>query len=208
MSNASARFDDILHLILSLDAEIWIALAATLLAIFALVLIVLQDERNYIHHKLSVRPCICTKKRTNTQYHTAEVTLELINCGVGPALIKNFVFFYEDQEISRNNLKSYQSFIKQNLSGFNDVHVASYLPGSVLEINQNYLLLKFQYNPKKHDVSFIHKLNLLVEYQSIYQDDLFIYDSRKDSSFHNREDLSARRFLSKLNPHHIQKSKV
>lgn len=164
-----------------------IALASAVVAGCALGVTFWQAHLMRQHNKLSVRPMLATMERNDTKDNAGYVEFELKNCGVGPAIIKNFVLLNGDEEVSRNNRKTYDDFLREKAQGFAKVYTGSLVPGSALSVGEKHPLLAFVYDAEKQDVSFIHRLNLVVEYQSIYQDEVFVYDSRQDRQFHGLE---------------------
>ncbi len=172
---------------MSLDINTSIALASAFVAACALGVTIWQGRQNHKHNKLSVRPLLATMEHHHVTDNIGYVAFELINCGVGPAIIKNFVLLFGDQEVSRNNRKTYDDFLKNKCEGYMDVYTGQYVPGGAMQAGEKHLLLSFKYDTEKQDVEFAHQLNLLVDYQRIYEDETFTYDSRKDRLFHGRE---------------------
>jgi len=136
------------------------------------------------HNRLSVRPMLATMERHDAKDNVGYVSFELSNCGVGPAVIKNFILLYGDEEVSRNNRKTYDDFLRDKAQGLASVYTGSFVPGAAFSVGEKHTLLSFVYDIEKQDVSFIHRLNVIVDYQSIYQGEVFTYDSRKDRQFH------------------------
>ena len=170
---------------MNFDAEIWVATASAVIALCALGVTIWQGRQNYKHNKLSVRPFLGTFMYTDiVNKKTARRTFELMNCGIGPAIIKNFVLLYDGKEVSRNNRKIYYAFLQNLLADFEEVEISGYGPGAAMQIGEKLLLLSFDYNFEKQDISFTNKLNLIVDYQSIYGDEVFTYDSKRDRLFH------------------------
>jgi hypothetical protein len=173
---------------MNFNAETWIALASAAVALCALGVTVWQGRQNYKHNKLSVRPFLGTFEYSDTlNRKTGRLTFELINCGIGPAIIKNFVLLYDGKEVSRNNRKNYYEFLQNLLADFGELEISMYGPGAAMQIGEKLLLLSFDYDLKKQDIGFADKLNLVVEYQSIYEDEVFTYDSKRDRLFHGEE---------------------
>lgn len=172
---------------MELPAEISIALASAVIAACALGVTIWQGRQNYKHNKLSVRPFLSTMEYHTEDGNIGQITFALINCGIGPAIIKNFVLLDGDEEVSRNNRKTYDDFIAQKFDGFTDVFCGSYVPGAAMQAGEKMILLTFRYDMQKQNIDFVHKLNLLADYQCIYQSDTFTYDSRNDRRFHGRE---------------------
>jgi hypothetical protein len=169
-----------------MSSEMWISLASAVVALCALGVTFWQTHAVRKHNRLSVKPFLATTEGTHTQDNNGKVSFEIQNCGVGPALIKSFALWDGDNEICINNRTAYENHLDKITSGFKDVSMSCFVPGFALPTGSKHTLLEFSYN-KNQDILFVHKLNVVIEYQSIYQDEVFTYDSRKDRQFHGRE---------------------
>ena len=173
---------------MSIDINTSIALASAFVATCALGVTLWQGRQNYKHNKLSVHPSLGTFEYHDTISSKAgNLTFELMNCGIGPAIIKNFVLLYDGKEVSRNSRKTYYEFLQDLLADYDSLEISMYGPGAVMQVGEKMRLLSFDYNLKKQDIDFADKLNLIVDYQSIYEDEIFTYDSKRDRLFHGRE---------------------
>jgi hypothetical protein len=168
--------------LLAQDASISIALASAVVALCALGVTFWQGYLMRQHNKISVRPKLTATENYEDTDKARAISFELINSGFGPAIIKDFILVYDGEEVSRNNRKTYDDFLRKKTRAFTDVNIFFFVPDSSLLMNERCELFSFRY---KHgqDASFIHKLNLRVSYQSIYEDETFMYDSRKDRQF-------------------------
>ena len=166
--------------------ETSISLASAVVAVCALSVTVWQGRQNYKHNKMSVRPKLTASEDYQDDDKGRTVSFELINSGFGPAIIKDFILVYYGKEVSKNNCKGYEDFLMQLSKDVAFQSMYSFIPDSSLLAGERYELFSFRH---KHgqDVSFIDKLNLRVNYQSIYEDETFIYDSKKDRLFQGRE---------------------
>ena len=164
------------------NTETWVAIASAFTAVCALGATIWQGQQNYKHNKLSVRPKLTTMENYENTDETRTVTFELINAGFGPAIFKDFILVYDGKEISKNNRKTYEDFLTEKTQGFTDVCIFSFIPDSTISSGECCELFSFTH---KHgqDASFINKLNLRVNYQSIYEDEIYEYDSRKDRQY-------------------------
>ena len=172
------------------SAEIWVSVASVIVAVCALSLTVCQNRQNHKHNKLSVRPLLTTLQSHDLDGNIGSVSHILKNSGVGPAIIKNFIVFYDGKKIIENNYAEYEAFINQIASknSYSDVSKGYLIPGASMPANFEHLLLSFNYDKKKPDGSSdYNKMNIIIDYQSIYQDDVFTYDSKDDQKFHGRE---------------------
>ncbi len=112
-------------------------------------------------------------------------TLQLANSGVGPAIIKDFVLLFEGKEVSRNNWKTHDDFLESKTKEFKNVRAGKYASGTTMQVGEDLQLLSFEYDTNQ-DISFVDDLDLQVNYQGIYQDETFTYDSREDRKSHGQ----------------------
>lgn len=166
--------------------ETSISLASAVVAACALGVTIWQGRQNDRHNRMSVRPKLTASENYQDDDNGRTVTFELINSGFGPAIIKDFILVYDGKEVSKNNRKTYEEFLTHLSKDVQFQSLYSFIPDSSLLAGEKYELFSFRH---KHgqDVSFIDKLNLRVNYQSIYEDETFPYDSKKDRQFHGRE---------------------
>jgi hypothetical protein len=173
---------------MNFNAETYIALASAIVSLCALGAAIWQGKQNYKHNKLSVRPFFGTLQYNDVvKGNVGKVTFTLINCGIGPAIIKSFVLLFDGKEVSRNNIKTFDSFLRGKFKDFSNIITVSYVPGAAIEIGERTEIFSFEYMLRGQDISIANKLNLIVDYQSIYQDEVFTYDSRLDRRFHGEE---------------------
>ena len=161
---------------MTFNPEIWIAVASAVVAICALAVTIWQGRQNYKHNKISVRPKLMVKRKFEHTETEKTVWFELINSGVGPAIIKDFILIYDGEEVSKNNHKTYLECLNK-LTITNNVKLLYFVhctPDAPISIQECYRLFVFQHQ-RGQDVSFINKLNLRIHYQSIYEDEIFIY---------------------------------
>jgi hypothetical protein len=169
-----------------MDWEISISLASAAVALCALGVTVWQGRQNDRHNKISVRPRLTASEDYQDDDNGRAISFGLINSGFGPAIIKDFILIYDGREVAINNRKAYEDFLRQLSKGVIFQSLYSFIPGSSLLAGERYELFSFRHK-HGHDVSFIDKLNMRVNYQSIYEDETWEYDSKKDRCFHGRE---------------------
>lgn len=161
---------------------------SAIIATCALGVTIWQCHQNHRHNKMSVRPKLTASEDYEDDDKGRTVTFKLINAGFGPAIIKDFILVYENKEISKNNRKVYEDFLRRITKNVDLQSIYSFIPDSSLLAGERYELFSFRH---KHgqDVSFIDKLNLRVSYQSMYgdEDKTYIYDSKKDRLYQGRE---------------------
>jgi hypothetical protein len=172
------------------NAETWVAIASAITAVCALGATIWQGQQNYKHNKLSVRPKLTAMENYENTEEARKVTFELINAGFGPAIFKDFILVYDGKEISKNNRKTYEDFLTEKTRGFTDVGIFSFIPDSTISAGECCELFSFTYKHEQ-DASFIHKLNIRINYQSIYEDEIIEYDSRKDRQYFVRDEQTS-----------------
>jgi hypothetical protein len=169
------------------NEEIYIALVSILVAACALGTTIWQGYIMRKHNKLSVKPLLTTFDLQDLKGNIEWVEYRLENCGVGPAIIKNFSLFYDEKEVSRNNRKTYEDFFKDKTKGFLFSSNGSCVPNSIIPAGGSIVLVSFKYDKEKHDVSFAEKINIVVEYQSIYKTRCLHMIQDNDRHFHCNE---------------------
>lgn len=87
-----------------------IGISSTIIALCALGYSVYQGYQIRIHNKLSVRPHLSTWTHSNVEERT--YTVELINNGLGPAVIDNFVVKIDGKKISGDGTEPIEKALK------------------------------------------------------------------------------------------------
>ena len=164
------------------STDTWIALASSATALCALGLSLWEGHQNRRHNKLSVRPLLTAEQNFENIDNEKIIRFELMNAGFGPAIIKDFILSYDGREVSKNNRKTYESFLEEKTKGFKILNIFSFVPDSSMPQHEKCELFSFSCKLDSNP-SFMNKLNLRINYQSIYQDEIFTYDSRKDRLF-------------------------
>ena len=172
---------------MELSAETYIAFSSAVVAVCALVVTIWQGRQNFRHNMLSVKPFLGALEHYEHDGKHGQLTFELINGGVGPAIIKNFILLYDGKEVARNNREDHEAFLKQLLKDYKIFDISCCIPGAAIQIGERLNLLTFGYDIEKHSIDFINKLNLVVDYQCLYKRETFTFDSRIDRRFHGRE---------------------
>ncbi len=163
--------------------SIVVAVSSVFVAGCALGVTVWQGWQNDRHNRLTVKPLLAlsTDKRMGDDGINS-YKLSIMNCGVGPAVIKNFILRYEGEEISRNNYQDYREFMSKILKGYSNASIGSLSPDSALGVGDTKMLWTFKYDPQKDDISFAKELDVLIEYESIHKDKIYIFDAKEDDS--------------------------
>lgn len=169
-------------------SEMWISMASAVVAVCALGVTVWQGNQNYRHNKMSVRPKLTASEDYQDDDNGRVVSFELINAGFGPAIIKDFILVYDGKVVAQNNRKTLEDFLKKLTKDKNVelLSLYSFIPDSLLLTEESSEIFSF-YIQHGQDMSFIDKLNIRINYQSIYEDETWEYDSKKDRRFQGRE---------------------
>lgn len=168
-----------------------ISLASAVVAMCALGVTFWQARIMRTHNKLSVRPLITSFMNQDVKGETGYISFDIENCGTGPAIIKNFILLYDGKEVVKNNINAYNRFLAEKIKSFAGTNIGCLVPEYPLASGRSFTLLSFHYDVQRHDVSFADNLNVIIEYQSIYEDEIRTYDSRKDRQFHSGEASNA-----------------
>ncbi len=175
-----------------MDANIIIAIASVFIACCALGVTVWQGVQNRQHNRLSVKPLLTFGHVSNVARDICSEAFILENCGVGPAVIKNFALFYKGKEVARNNGNDYNDFLEEKMSNFMGTECGFLMPNSIVNAKAKKIMWKVKYNFKNDTAfltEFINQLDLLIEYYSIYEHKMFILDTREARRFLEQNSL-------------------
>ena len=183
-----ANIEAIKAIMPDLMAEAYIAMASGVIALIALLFAIVQGWQNQKHNRLSVKPLIKCESSDGTDGDKRHVVLSLVNHGTGPALITNFILSFNGNPVVRNDSAEYASFLKEKLNSLNgnkkNLGIGFIMRGSVMKIADELMLWDITYknkdDPDNQNIETIGKLSVRVEYQSIYEDETFIYDLAED----------------------------
>ncbi len=142
--------------ILIAGASAFVAICALVVAVCALVATVRQGRQNYMHNKLSVKPRLMIATHTHKAKTDSEISCSLINSGLGPAIIKDFILIYDGVEISKNNSETYDAFWEEKVPNHESLHYGSLSPKSAIPINEPNKILSIKHT-EAQDISFIKK---------------------------------------------------
>ena len=159
--------------------------SSSIIAICALALTIWQAYITRQHNKLSVAPYLTTWSTADGD--NGDYLIEIVNNGVGPALIKTFQVFVDGAEIKGDTSELVEKATKILFSNYEYQSANSFLSNGYMMAEKNkheVLSIKFigQKKPSYQEYrQTIERARLLIEYESIYKDK-FIYDSDKFSS--------------------------
>ncbi len=175
-------------------ATVVLALTSIVVALVGFFTYFRENEKNRIEKadadkrdRLLVKPRIKGESLDVTAGNIRRIKIKLDNLGSGPALIKSFVLSFDGKEIVRNDSQEYCIFLKEKiaeLNGFSALGIGFLTQGSIVNTSDENLLWDIKYDnkldPDGENIDIIKKLNVTVEYQSIYEDEIFTYDVHED----------------------------
>ena len=149
--------------------------AVIIIAGLALLLTVWQGWQTRKHNRLSVKPLLKITSDGSKPHRVQWLELKIINQGLGPAIIKNFILQFDGKELTRNNYRSHLRKLNEKLEGRgNEVLKMGFLiSDSVLKMGESNLLLNIKYDSEIYNMDSLKKIDILVEYYSIYKDKTF-----------------------------------
>ena len=164
-----------------LEDEAYIAMASGVIAIIALWANIREGKETRKHNRLSVQPLLRVLKSDAIKGNVRTYKIILINHGVGPAIIKNFELLYNGKRKSLNDSKTYSDFLKKKISKFKGLKRGGTnhrTKGYSIKMGEELILWKFECD-KHQDIEDIEKVNIRIEYQSIYRDKTFNFPPKK-----------------------------
>lgn len=158
-----------------------IALTAIIISILGLIISVIYNRKTlrlaYKHNKLSVEPFFAISH----EYELKSDFLEISNNGLGPAKINSITYEFDKKIyktiffLFKENFKEYDRLIIPEES--NSIKISN---GYVIAPNEKMKLYCFTYKENSHFKvldSFLEKVTVIVEYKSIYDDNLIFKDT-------------------------------
>ncbi len=128
--------------------------AVILIAVLAFALSIFQTQIQHNHNKLSIKPILNSTIEQNDSIMEAQI----INKGVGPAIIKEATFIYNGKTYSNiEELLRESGLIKLRIGGY------TLNEDAVISAGENRLLVKLKGREIKH-------VKVFIRYESIYGD--------------------------------------
>lgn len=162
--------------------------AAEIIALCALFYTAFQAHATRKHNKLSVKPHITTFSHNYMSPGQVELTSELMNNGLGPAVIKSYKIFQDEIELEIQNSAQVGEKLKEILSGKTFDHTATIINhGYQVPAGEQRVIFSvtFPINESQTIEDFQEKLeglSITIEYESIYGQ-RFKYDSEQESYY-------------------------
>ncbi len=166
-------------MILDLEANSISAMASAIIAGLIFITTLWQIWQNDKRNRLLVLPWLRTIRYESGHLvdNTKVYGVKLVNGGVGPAIIKKFELKFEGKTVSLNNNEAYL-FINDILKDFSIRE--KWLPTcfDVIKAGEEKHLWSFSYNTESQNIDKVYKLDVLIEYQSVYQNETFTHPIR------------------------------
>jgi hypothetical protein len=166
-------------------------IAATFIAVLALVGSLFEAAETRRHNRLSVKPVLSFE--TEVAQDDTVQTIRLKNLGTGPAIIKSFSVYANDKPVQKLGNDPWGSVIESlNLADIAFKYFW-YSPGDVIGINEEKSVLTIKEEDyEKSDnkqvwAKAISRINVIIEYASIYDEGFVVrYQSVRSSPAKNR----------------------
>ena len=163
-----------------MDVNVIIGIVTVLIAGGALGFTIWRGMETRKHNRLLVKPHLSLINNITERGNKRFINFQLENCGTGPAMIKNFILEFDGKEIARNDIKKYETFLAKNTSGLTFSNISFLSSSSIIKEGTIVPLLEFKYECGSQEGKFIGGLNVRIEYQSIYKDEVLVCNSRRD----------------------------
>ncbi len=155
-------------------------------AIIALFYAVFQGWKSHKHNKLSVRPLLKFYPRQSDDGQNGHYRLALVNCGIGPAVIKNVKLLFDGVLVPHCDDTDFRDHInhiirEQAVLPKYKTHadiktlliiyaISSISFDESLVAGKEKIIFEFDYNNTALDINVIRKIGLLIEYESFYEE--------------------------------------
>ena len=140
--------------------------AAIIIASLAFILTIFLGWQNHRHNKLSVRPLLKFDVTIGQGDGTRVYKLKLVNCGIGPAIIKDVKLFFDDKSVPLDEHQAFILFINKITKDFERKEFRAILLEDALVAGEKITVFDFDCQRKKFDVMF--RIALYIEYESFY----------------------------------------
>ena len=158
-----------------------IAISSTIIALCALVATFWQACVARRHNRLSVTPYLTTWSHHDDK---GVYKVDILNNGIGPALIKNFLVFVDSHEVKGQDAVIIRKALKILFPNYEYSVYNSFLSeGYMMAPKEGRCLINIQFSgkvfPAPEEIEHATKrVKIVIRYESIYKEKL-IYDSSK-----------------------------
>ena len=155
-------------------------------AVSALFIAFYSAQQTRKHNRLSVKPHITAFPNTDINPRECLLSVELMNNGLGPAIIKKYLIYFDGKIVADtdyNTLKNFfDNLIKSKKKEVYQHTIAALGKDYAMPANEKRVIIsiKFPIKSKETEKEFeelLDKFDLIVEYESFYGKK-FLFDSR------------------------------
>ena len=169
----------------SISWEATAGISSAIIALCAVVLTIWQANVQRRHNRLSVKPYLTTWSHREDK----GLQIDVLNNGIGPALIKTFKVYVDSHEINGQDLEVVRKAVKVLFANYNhEVPYNSFLSeGYMMSAKEVRCLVSINFlgpnYPAVEEIAHAGKrVKVHIEYESIYTE-RFVYDSSKFEVF-------------------------
>ncbi len=168
--------DEIATIFAGWQKNIVIAVLSLFIAGCVLGVTIWQGLQNLKHNRISVLPLLICEEELGKD----STIFRLVNSGVGPAIITKIELLFDGKVVSCNDHESYRAFLKEEMEQPVEPAVGYIYAGEIMSVGYKQWMWGLRHGKTKKDIKFIRKLSLRVEYESVYHDKTYVFDSRND----------------------------
>ena len=163
-----------------------ISFVSLLVALCALVFTWYQVRISREHNRLSVKPHITTFSHSQTIGTDAYLTIELMNNGLGPAIIKSFQVLFDGKIVSLNDQKKTTQHIKNQFQQQKGYHIEQLGPGYAMPANEKRIMLQLKFpgagGLQDTYEALLDRHELIIEYETVYGEIMEPYSTKDHES--------------------------
>lgn len=169
-----------------MDWQVLTGISSTVIALCALAFSIWQGIKDRTHNKLSFRPHLTTGTHTNV--NKGFYAIELINNGLGPALIEGFLFKVDGKVISGEGTEPIEKALKIIFPGLNyQSHHVYLAKGYSMAAKEKCTLVAVQFTQQPFPSSeFVeHAFNrgdIEIDYKSFYEETFHLSTKEEKSN--------------------------
>ncbi len=168
--------------------ETTIAAASAVIALVATAFTAHQAFLTRQHNRLSVKPHLTTWSHEENNGAIYKLETQLLNNGLGPAVLKRFIVFFEGKIIGDNRdrqsleekieevITSQQNIIRHSIS---IIGLSFPIPSQTKEVLLSISVPMAKDTNKKTYIDFMNKFDIKLVYQSMYGEN-FSFDTREE----------------------------
>ncbi|MFC1651236.1 hypothetical protein ACFL2X_06665 [Candidatus Latescibacterota bacterium] len=140
------------------------------IAILALVVTLQQLKVQRKHNRLSVRPNLVFNSMT--QYDSPQITIEISNKGLGPAIIKEVTYFVDDKQYdtTMRDVYKWKDILKKVDINVVRVIEQNLYRESVSAGESIQIVIAYTAGSQQVKIEAINRINIFVRYESIYKE--------------------------------------